>query len=244
MTNGVCIEGFVGSILIPVLPINSVLFAISLPSLVRKRNPFLLYFAVSYVMIVLCVPLLSLRYFIVPLIFALLAVSVYVSKLRVMPYVLALIVGFNLMYIGSNYFWEFHQTDGTLHEYWSGDFYETNADMIDSLGLHECLTNSSAQTDIVPNIDELDHVAYMQDKTIKSEMIVSSMYMLYASLRYYSLGDDTVVSYKVIPEDGAFYVSYRNTEFQDILEERFTVDRRCAHLSNFEVFQVTNLAPT
>ncbi len=136
-----------------VVPVNSILFALSLVFICFRYRYSTIYkpadrmffwiFVIHYILIVIFIHQLSARYFLVSLTLSSILISIFLGTAK-MPGGIRIVVVFvllfvNCFYIGYNYFYTFKKNGGSLLSYKAGDFVEDSLGFTDSVTLYNYL---------------------------------------------------------------------------------------------------------
>jgi len=216
-----------GSAFLWVLPLNSILLMASLISLAKrhrhypeykdKDRMFMYIFILSYLIVVLFSIELSIRYFLIPLMFGTILIAIFLGSSRMKSWLrvgtLSLIIILNIAYIACNYMYSFKRDGGRLSFFWCGNFFETSNNFVDSTILYDYLKRKNIRHILVP------------EKFIRFALI-----FLDFNLKRLDI--------KEKGEEGAVYfISYKgDTPEMHGLSSRYSKTREFLDLNNYDIF--------
>lgn len=153
-----------GDILVRVIPANLFLFITSFLFLFfRRRNypefrsndrMFIYIFLLLYMINVIFLMELALRYYLVTLMFSVILMAIFIGTSRMRDslrwFFVALIIAVNCFYIGCNYIHSFRQNGGRVSYFWAGNYVENSNGFVDSKILYDFLEKGGIEYVWVP----------------------------------------------------------------------------------------------
>ena len=147
-----------GNILVDIIPLNSVLFAISFLFILLRRKSqdrmFIFIFIIIYIINAVFLMEFSLRYYMVALMFSGILMAIFIGTAKIKNWfrvgLVSLIVILNCLYISINYMYNFKQSGGRVSYFWSGNYFENSNGFVESGILYDYLKEKGIKYIFVP----------------------------------------------------------------------------------------------
>jgi hypothetical protein len=219
-----------GQILFYVIPYNSILFIVSFavlifrykyyPEFEDKDRMFIWIFMLNFVGISIFSMKLSLRYFMVTLMFATVLIAVFLGTAELKKWLRVGIISFiivaNCSYIFYNYIYSFRQDGGKASIFWAGNFFENSTGFIDSAPLYDYLKKRG--------------IVYLW---VPEEFIRWPLIFLDFNLKRLNIKakEESIIT------DSVYFISYKDERPETHnLKNQYSIVKENAPLKNYDIF--------